>query len=439
MAPQTAIQEAIGTAQQEFADKAKGKREELIEGGQCEPFSIANFNPTELGLQGELMRYKVPTPDDTRLPKGVLRITLPYDGKDRVGHVVTIREPHIYGRNVNATWHPGGGPGDAVPQREVMYYTPMAIAFNFLEHYSPIFITAADGRTAAPPKDGRKIYGVLVWKGDIHTLQRALEEDRVERRKIDVPVAVVRGSGKTAVRTYRAVSTSLDDYLDHMFAGQLRFADAIITRGQQKWQGTDDDRKDISASDRVWYRWAIKLGYTAAPKPGERTWLNDLLSINAGLPNHEEVAASKLRKCPACRTREPEQDTPFCPKCNAPMDVFQTFMGVPERGILGVPVPEAWLQTLRGEQREIVLEELRIRSEGFGQTNGRGPYKGKSASQPVSRPASQQNTAEIPDAPTTELPGEEGVEDAAGGTVSLADAITEAPGAVPGPAKKKGK
>ena len=44
MAPQTAIQEAIGTSQQMFADLAKGKREELVETGQCEPFTIVNFN-----------------------------------------------------------------------------------------------------------------------------------------------------------------------------------------------------------------------------------------------------------------------------------------------------------------------------------------------------------------------------------------------------------
>ena len=277
---QTQIQEAIGNAQQAFADAAKAKREELAETGQCEPCTVANFNPVGLRLQGELQRYSVPSPSDGRLPKDVLRVRIPYDGKERIGHLYTIRDPHIYGKNVNATWHPGGGPGDAVVQREVLYYTPLAIGYNFLEHFSPIFVTGQDGRAAPPPKDARKVYGVMAFKGDVHTLERVLLESDRAKRVIQVPLATVRQVGKISTRAYRWVETSLDDYLARMFDGQIRFADAVVARAQQKFNGTEEDRKDISASDRVWYRWAIDLGYAQPPKAGDRTWLNELITLS---------------------------------------------------------------------------------------------------------------------------------------------------------------
>jgi hypothetical protein len=351
-------QEAVGAAQSAFADAARAKREELIESGQCEPFTVVNFNPPPLRLQGELMRYCVWSPEDDRLPPGEhgMRVTLPYDGRDRIGHVLTVREPHIYGKNVGATWYQGGGPGDAIPQREPLYFTPCAIAYSFLEHFSPIFATGADGKAAPPPKDARKMFGVLAFKGDIHLLARLSEEKDVTKRVIEVPLAILATSGKLVTRRYRTVKWNLDDYLAKMFDGQLRYADAVISRAQQRFNGTEEDRKDISVSDRVWYRWAIRLGYAPPPKPGERTWLNELLTLTTA-----ETASvpSGLRKCQSCRTAEPEPETPFCPKCGAPINTFDTFMA-------GFPVAEAWLMALKGEERDIVLAELEIRKQGFG-------------------------------------------------------------------------
>jgi hypothetical protein len=394
MAIATPATEAIGAAQEAFRDKARDIRENLIDSGQCEPFTIANFNPLPVGLQGELSRYKVPSPDDDRLPKDVLRITIPFDGRERVGHCLTIRDPHVYGRNVNATWHQGGGPGDAIIQREPMYYLPVAIAYNFLEHYSPIFVTERDGKAAAPPKDARKFYGILAFRGDVHTLERLLQEENPAKQVIDVPLAIERQTGKIKSRNYKWVQTSLVSYLEQMFIGQFKFADATISRAQQRWNGTDEDRKDISAADRIWYRWAIKLGYAEPPKTGEKTWLNELLTLNMGAAASDQTGGR--RKCQSCRTLEPEPNTPFCPKCNAPINTFQTFMA-------GFPVADAWLMALRGEERDVVLEELRLRRQGFDQQaetepetpKKRGPYK------------KSDKKDEIPPAASTALPGEE--------------------------------
>lgn len=380
-----------------FADNAKAKREELVESGQCPAYTIVNFNPVAMYLQGELSRYRIPSPNDERLPKDVLRIRLPWDGKERVGHCLTIREPHIYGKNIGAQWHQGGGPGDAIPQRDVQYYLPVAIAYNFLEHFSPIFVTGDDQKAAAPPKDARKFYGVLAFKGDIHTLTRLLEEEDPARRVIEVPLAVSRQVGKLTQRSYKSIATSLDGYLEKMFAGQLRFADATIARAQQKWNGTDEDRKDISAADRIWYRWAIELGYAERPKPGEKTWLNELLTMSSG-----PIAEDTRRECQACRQKEPKPNTPFCPNCNAPIDTVATFLA-------GYPVDEAWLHALPDEKYELIhteLEKRKARRAG----GARGPYKGGTTAKPEApKPAAKGAKAKdtIPAAATTTMPGEE--------------------------------
>lgn len=405
MAPQTAIQEALGQSQQMFADNAKAKREELIESGQCRPFTVVNFNPVSMKLEGELQRYSIPSPDDSRLPD-VLRVRLDWDGKERVGHCVTIREPHVYGRNIGAQWHQGGGPGDAIPQRDVMYYLPVAVAYNFLEHFSPIFVTGKDGRVAPPPKDARKFYGVLAFEGDIHTLERVIREEDPARRIINVPLATVRQVGKISQRSYKSIATPLDDYLEKMFSGQLRFADAAISRAQQKWNGTDEDRKDISAADRIWYRWAIRLGYAAAPKPGEKTWLNELLTL---APTTTAVEDAR-RECQACRQKEPQPNTPFCPNCNAPIDTVATYLA-------GHPVADSWLHALPDDKWNLIVPEMERRA-ARAKGGSRGPYKtgtGGAATSPAApqhRPAAARE--EIPAASSILLPGEEaGAEGAA--------------------------
>ena len=431
MSPTTAALEAIGQSQSAFADAARSKREELIESGQCEPYTVVNFNPVVLRNQGEMQRYTVWTPADERLPGvehplGGSRVTLEYDGRKRVGHILTIREPHIYGKNIGATWFQGGGPGDAIPQREPLYFTPCAIAYSFLEHFSPIFATGADGKAAPPPKDARKIYGVLAFKGDIHTLTRLVNESDKDKRVIEVPLATVRTSGRLQTRTFRSVKWNLDEYLARMFDGQLRYADAVVSRAQQRFNGTEEDRKDISASDRIWYRWAISMGYAPPPKAGEKTWLNELLTLTPTGSSAAELGEDPRRKCQSCRTVEPEAGTPFCPKCGAPINTFETFMA-------GFPVADAWLMALvlGDEPGEIVLAELEIRKAGF---NGAPAAAADPSVAPADRPAGAGVNAkpltgaakaaaerkqarqaaeaadradDIPAAQTTALPGEE--------------------------------
>jgi hypothetical protein len=386
----------IGEAQTLFRDQAAAKRDELISTGQCEPYSVVNFNPCDLPMQGELKRYKVPSPFDPRLPKDVSRIRLEFDGIERVGHLLTIREPHMYGKMVGA--QSGNAPGEAIPQREPQWFTPQVIVYKFLEKYSPIFMAPTGTVLPASPKDARKIHGVLIFKGDIHTLERLLDEEDTSRQVIEVPVASVRMIGKIAHATYRNVTYNLQDYIVRMFAGQKRFADATIARAQQKWS-SEQNGMDISDSDRVWYRWAIDMGYALRPKAGEKTWLSEMITLID--PNTVRPDLN-LRKCPYCRAAEPEAETPFCGKCNAPMDVFRTYMA-------GHHVADSYLMTLRGEEREIALAERKLRREGFDEldtpANKRGPYK--AARGAAATAVEIDPTQEIPAAESTVLPGEE--------------------------------
>jgi hypothetical protein len=403
--------DTIGAAQQLFSEQVKAKYEELMATGQCEPYSIVNFNPVEIGLQGLLRQYKVPSPYDTRLPADVCRIRLPYEGKERVGHLWTCRSPKMYGKMIGAQGL--GAPGEVVPQQEVQYQLPISIAYTFLEHFSPIFM-APDGLLLPPaPKAARKFYGVLAFKGDVHTLERLLAEEDVSRQIVQVPVAQLTMIGKTPHKTFRTVNYNLQEYLDRMFIGQKRFADATIGRAQQKWS-EDQSIREISESDRIWYRWAINMGYAAKPKAGEKTWLNEMLSMVG--ESNEAKPDSRLRKCQSCRKLEPEPDTPFC-SCGSPIDTFATYMA-------GYPVADAWLMSLRGEEREVAMNERKMRMQGFEEQgtgnsvqwpespaptpavqehSGRGPYKkrargGAEAIDP---------NKEIPVAETTALPGEE--------------------------------
>jgi hypothetical protein len=391
-------QEMVGESQRLFSEMKQARYEELMSSGMVRPFTVINFNWFYLRLAGELQRYSVPSASDERLPKDVQRVSLEWDGRERVGHAVTFREPHLYGRMVNASAQ-NGEISRAIPERAVAEYLPIAIAYSFLEHYSPIFVTGKDKKATAPPKDARRTFGVLVFEGDLHTISAQMEILRgpePDKAIIQVPIARVTSVGRVNRRIFETVPFKLKDYLGEMFRGQLNFAKVTIGRAQQKWSETQTV-KDISESDRIWYRWAIAHHYADAPKSGEKHWLNELISVE----NMHDMAGTgePLRKCQACRVVEPEANTPFCPKCGAPIDTFATFTA-------GFPVADAWLMALKGEQRTKALAELKRRKKGFGEERGsyKGKGKGRAAAQDETADATDENDGDGDDGT---IPGEE--------------------------------
>lgn len=411
----TPFKKRDGASQREFAQKAAAERELLDETGQCKPFSIVNFNPVPLTLSGELSRYRVPSPIDERLPKDVSRITIGYQDKPRVGHVLTPRHAHIFGRMSNATGT--GAPGEVLAQREVRHMLPSGIAYSFLEHYSPIFVTRKDGMATAPPTDARKIYGVMAFEGDVHTLAKLCDGDEMdEDATINVPVAKVIQGG---TKIYNTIPYRLGDYLKNMFDGQLRYAKAKVMWAQGKANGSAEEMKEIDKGARIWLEFLIALG-RVNPKTdpscvGRHAWRNEISD------SYALAELEGLRKCPACKAYEPEADTPFCQKCNAPMDVFKTFMA-------GHVVSEAHLATLKGEQLEIALEEHERRSSIFGRKAQRGPYK--SAARGAAMVATTDGS--IPEAESTALPGEEDEDDFSGAANGPSDPGSAAHGPAAG-------
>jgi len=237
-------------------------------------------------------------------------------------------------------------------------------------------VTGQDKTAPAPPKDGRRIFGVMAFKGDLRTLsaQSDLLSEELEAEKdgsvytgpratIEVPLARLVNVGNQKRRMYSVVQFPLREYLHQMFDGQVRFASVAVSRAQQKFSETETV-KDISESDRVWMRWLIKMGYANSPKQGERHWLNEVVDLGVALNSSLENESPK-RKCPACKRVEPEFGTPFC-QCGAPMDVFKTYMD-------GFPVPDSWLETLRGEQRTEMLAEKARRKAGMDGEPDPGP------------------------------------------------------------------
>jgi hypothetical protein len=363
--------------------------------GHFSPFTVINFNPLALRQEGILKRYPVPSPDDDRLPPGVQRVSLNWRGKDRIGHAMTFREPLIYGGMSGAK--SAGAAGEVIPEQEVREMLPVAIAYSFLEHYSPIIATRKDGMVAPPPGSARRMFGVLAFEGDIHVLEpHRLEQSK---RMIRVPLAKILTIGKTNRRVFETVEFSLDEYLDKMFEGQRRYADIVVSRAQTKYT-EGKAREEIGAAERTWYRWAIRMGYAEAPKYPERTWLNELISLTR--PDGEAPGV-ELRKCPGCRTVEPEPDTPFCAKCNRPMDTFKTFMA-------GHHVPDGFLMALGGEERELAMAEYRRRQEGFGTAAESQPTPAAKTSASAQRgPGGRFVKAgdDIPPAGSTSTPGDE--------------------------------
>ena len=361
-----------------FTEERNALREQRAAEGLYKTFTIINFNDdVPLTLEGQLNKYKVPSPTDPYLPADVSRIVMSYDGRDRLGHALVIRWPEYYGKMKSAQPSKIGLMSDPQVERDVAFYDPIAIAYAFLEHFSPIFYMAADKRIGTPPTDSKAMGGVMAFEGDL----RVIDPGYLEHNggTVKVPILRVLKGGK---KTYDTVTVPIADYKRNVFETQKRFALQAITMANRYWAGAQDQKDKINEFHRIRMRWAIKMGYAQMPAPDKPHWFDEAAVVSS-LEGEAEEVESNLRLCQACSAREPKPDTPFCLNCNAPIDTFRTFMGDPEIGLRGFPVPEAWLQALQGEEREIVLEELARRREGFEGTKGpgepgpkRGPYKG---------------------------------------------------------------
>ena len=375
-------QEMNSASQLQFIGSAANLIEQKKESGECEPVSIVNFNPVALKLSGLFEQYCVPSPMDTRLPADVSRVKCKFDKREHVGHVLTITEPKIYGRNSGGFRSQTNN--EPVLEREPKIALPVQIGYSFLENFSPIYVMGPDNVVANRPREmgaAAQMHGVMAFKGTIRTLERLLHElAQGGNPKIEVPFAKPTKVGKLATigqfeqRSYRWVECYLDAYMVKMFEGQLKYADSRIARANRLFHGDEVDRKNITDVDRDWRRWAIALGYAKETEDGKKDWLYSMMSLSR--EDGPAEVNENLRNCKFCKAKEPAENTLICPNCHNPIDVFTSYMA-------GADVPDSLLMTLRGEERQIVLEERALRRAGFEDAPAAAKPKSKPASEPA--------------------------------------------------------
>jgi hypothetical protein len=289
--------------------------------GPCAPFTIVNFNPVKLELQGELADQGVPAAGSS-----LKKVTFPYKGRSFVGSFVTLWNPKVYPvvigtENLN---------GEDVQTIRADYFTPMAIAHNFFEHY--VFGAA----------NALGMGGLFIFEGDIHTLsQRRTDKSG---GKLRTPVVDVANSTPSKP-AYMTVERYLHELLGEALMQQRRYAEFVIAEGHGFYHSANpEEQKQLTITHHVlWHNWAVERGYKTEPEE----WASDLLIDSPDV---------KAVNCPGCGTKQPKNEPHLCPNCNAPFDALKSYLA-------GMPVPEVWLTRYEGKEFEQILKEKKRREE----------------------------------------------------------------------------
>lgn len=135
-------------------------------------FTVVNFNPMPLRMQGIYLRYSMPGGQDKNLPPNVKRIVLRWNGAERRGVYMTIGEPLIFGKTLGVLEAPLPL-NHVVPEfftiQEARALSPMQIAQAIRAEYSSssTIADAAERRRFKPD-----IHGVTAFRGGIEELKR---------------------------------------------------------------------------------------------------------------------------------------------------------------------------------------------------------------------------------------------------------------------------
>jgi hypothetical protein len=121
----------------------------------------------------------------------------------------------------------------------------------------------------------------------------------------------------------------------------------VLQQAHTLWAEQDvTSRKMVTDTHREWARYAKMMGWLEALPE----WVNAALLIGDKVRD--------LRPCKYCGTQQASATVYFCPKCNAPYDPFKAFMD-------GLNVPIGFLETLEGEELDIVVRKLQERKSKF--------------------------------------------------------------------------
>lgn len=289
--------------------------------GPAAPATVINFNPEKLGLQGELMDQRVPASNDPIARK----VTFPFNGRSFTGSYVTFTNAKVWPVIIGTE----NIEGFDTPSIRADYLAPVGIAYQFYEHY----VTGA--------MDAIGMGGVLIFEGDIHTL----DAQRQERSGGRIWVPVVDTEASTPAHpVYKVEERLLRDVLEKCLVQQRRYAEAVIAEGHRFYNSpAPEEQKQRTEYHTLWHNWALERGYKSEPEE----WASERLS---------DSPTNKAVHCPSCKTRQNAPDQHFCSNCNAPFDAFKSYME-------GMPVPEVWLTRYEGEQWEKIVAETKRRKE----------------------------------------------------------------------------
>lgn len=302
----------------EELQKLTHKRDDHWE-GPCAPATVVNLNPVPLRLQGELQRWMVP-----EAGKG-LPVNINFRGRKFTGSYMTISTPHLYPSHTGT--HNDKQSGVDMPAVEYLYISPLGLAHQFWDH----FVEGA--------ADAQGMGGVLIFEGDIHTL----DADRLEKSDghVWVPKKDITLEGFGDV-VYVSEKMKLSPIVERSVTTQRNYADFQVAEGHNySTSQSEIIRNQLSNYHRTWHNFALGMGYIEKALP----WASERL---------KDTPMNQAVFCPDCRNRQTDPDQYFCTNCNSPFDALKAFLA-------GKTVSPDRLTVYEGEQWEAVVNETKRR------------------------------------------------------------------------------
>ncbi len=325
-APQQKYSQSVSARQRQKALRAKAdelksltRRQGDVWEGPCAPFTVVNFNPVRLSLQGQLQDQSVP-------PAGAgKRVTFPYKGRTFVASYVTFRNPKVWPVIIGTE----NLEGFDAPSIKADYIAPMGIAHQFFSHYVVGSI------------DAEGMGGIVIFEGDVHIL----EDDRQKRTHGHIRVPLIDPELSEPGRVaYKVEERLLSDCVRDALTVQRGYADAKIAEGHRfATSQSDEIRNQRSGIHTLWHNWALAMGYKEKAEP----WASEILQDSPDI-----VAVF----CQRCRTKQTDPKQHFCSECNAPFDAYKTFVEA------HMTVPMEFLEMYEGKQWDAIVKESRSRA-----------------------------------------------------------------------------
>jgi hypothetical protein len=285
--------------------------------GPCAPFTVINLNPVELRLiiGGDSTRWLIPA-----CGKGE-KINIKFKGRTFTGSYMTLKTPYVFPSHTGS--HSDKATGVEMPAVDYGYIPPAGLAHQFYEH----FVVGAS--------DAQGMGGVLVFEGDIHTL----DEPRMTRSKgcIWMPKKEITLEGFGDV-VYTVDEIPLKDILGRMLTIQRDYASAKIREGHGFANHSSDiQRNQLNGDHIAWHNYALAHQYIEK-------------ALSWAVEGIKDRPTTEAIYCPDCRTRQADPQQYFCTNCNSPFDALKAFLA-------GKTVSPDRLAMYEGEEWDAIIEE----------------------------------------------------------------------------------